>query len=67
MTFFAAKEHTHDYLSITGGSVSGRVYSSINVGVDEASFRNINIIPPNTNIEVGVTTIPTGEIWIKYE
>ena len=55
------------YLPKVGGAVSGRVYSSANVGVDEASFRNINIIPPNTNIEVGVTAIPTGEIWIKYE
>lgn len=56
------------YLPLAGGGLTGRTYSSSTVAVDAgASFRNINIVGPTTTIEAGVTAIPTGEIWIKYE
>lgn len=63
----ANASHTHDYLSLSGGALRGRVYSSVDVAIDNASFRNIAIIAPGTSVTPGVTAIPTGTIWMRYE
>lgn len=55
------------YLKLIGGTVSGEVNSSAIVATDSAAFRNIKVVSPSTEIIVGATEIPTGEIWIKYE
>lgn len=55
------------YLKLTGGTVSGEVNSSINVATSSAAFRNIKVIAPGTEVVVGTTAIPTGEIWVRYE
>ena len=64
---FAPADHTHSYLSTAGGALSGRVYYADNTTVETglASLRNIKVV--TTAITAGSTTIPTGEIWLKYE
>ena len=63
----ADASHTHDYLPLSGGALRGRTYSSVDVVIDSASFRNIAIIAPGTSVTPGITAIPTGTIWMRYE
>jgi hypothetical protein len=63
----ASAEHTHSYLALTGGALSGRVYSSVEVLADNPSFRNIKIVNSSYSITAGSTSIPSGEIWIRYQ
>lgn len=55
------------YLKLTGGTVSGEVNSSTEVATSSAAFRNIKVIAPGTEIVPGITAIPTGELWVRYE
>jgi hypothetical protein len=58
--------HTHNYLPLSGGTVTGTVSTSAAPAVTTAAFRNIKAIT-STPVTPGSTAIPTGEIWVRYE
>jgi hypothetical protein len=58
---------TYNILTSKGGATSGLLYSSSNVALTSSGFRNIKVVTPGTEIVVGTTAIPTGEIWVRYE
>lgn len=55
------------YLKISGGTVTGEVNSSATVNLSSAAFRNIKAVDSSVEIIAGITAIPTGEIWVRYE
>jgi hypothetical protein len=55
------------YLKLSGGTVTGEVKSSAAVAPANAAFRNIKAVDSSVEIIAGVTAIPTGEIWVRYE
>lgn len=59
-------DHTHNYLPLSGGTVTGTVSTSAAPAVTTAAFRNIKAIT-STPVTPGSTAIPTGEIWVRYE
>lgn len=63
----ADADHTHNYLPLSGGTMTGVVSSSATTAVTTAAFRNIKAITSSTPVTPGSTAIPTGEIWVRYE
>lgn len=60
-TDYAAADHTHDYLPLSGGTMTGPLVAQTNTSYTTAQMRNIIIStadPSGGN---------NGDIWLKYE
>lgn len=59
-------DSTNDkWLIYSGSDNVTKVPSNQTIGT--AAVRNIKVITPSTSVTAGTTSIPTGEIWMRYE
>lgn len=60
----AASSHTHSYLPLAGGTLTGNVTSSYATPIANASFRNIQAT--TGTVTAGTTSLTTGTILVRY-